>query len=87
MLLFLHSSDKFVKSTKKKGLLPKVLENLLIARGKAKKLMGTETDPMKYAVYNGRQLALKVQSEENSFHFHVSFICDETPDCHVISTP
>lgn len=54
------SVDKFVKATKKKGILPQILESLLIARNKAKKLMAAETDSMKRSVYNGRQLALKV---------------------------
>lgn len=52
--------DKFIKSSKKKGILPQILESLLVARGNAKRLMGKETDKFKQQVYNGRQLALKV---------------------------
>jgi len=53
---------KFIKGTKKKGILPQILESLLIARGNAKRLMAKETDKFKQQVYNGRQLALKVSA-------------------------
>jgi DNA polymerase delta subunit 1 len=49
-----------VKSAKKKGILPQILESLLSARNNAKRLMAQEKDHMKKMVYNGRQLALKV---------------------------
>jgi DNA polymerase delta subunit 1 len=51
---------KFIKASKKKGILPLILDSLLAARGNAKKLMAKETDKNKQQVYNGRQLALKV---------------------------
>jgi DNA polymerase delta subunit 1 len=54
------AGDWFVKPTKRKGLLPSILESLLAARGNAKKLMAKEQDKFKAQVYNGRQLALKV---------------------------
>lgn len=59
--------DKFVKSTKKKGILPQILESLLSARNNAKKLMASEKDQMKKMVYNGRQLALKVLLPKKDF--------------------
>lgn len=42
------------------GLLPHILKHLLSARRKAKKDMNNATDPFVKAVYNGKQLALKV---------------------------
>eukprot|EP01006_Ploeotia_vitrea_P059999 TRINITY_DN75127_c0_g1_i1.p1 TRINITY_DN75127_c0_g1~~TRINITY_DN75127_c0_g1_i1.p1 ORF type:complete len:1053 (+),score=125.84 TRINITY_DN75127_c0_g1_i1:30-3188(+) len=54
------SGDYFVKKEHYKGILPEILEELLAARKQAKKLMAAATDPMEHAVFNGRQLALKV---------------------------
>ena len=54
--------DYFVKSNKRKGLLPTVLEDLLAARKRARADLKVETDPFKRAVLDGRQLALKVRS-------------------------
>lgn len=56
------SGDCFVKSSTYKGILPEILEELLGARKVAKKLMAQATDPMESAVYNGRQLALKISA-------------------------
>lgn len=53
-------SDFFVKSSKRQGLLPTVLQDLLGARKRAKADLKKETDPFKRAVLDGRQLALKV---------------------------
>lgn len=53
-------SDFFVKTNRRKGLLPTVLEDLLAARKRAKAELKNETDPFKRAVLDGRQLALKV---------------------------
>ncbi|BAM39390.1 DNA polymerase delta catalytic subunit [Theileria orientalis strain Shintoku] len=50
----------FVKATKRKGILPIIVENLIEARRKAKKMMASCQDPMLKKVYDGRQLALKV---------------------------
>ena len=52
--------DFFVKSGRRKGLLPTVLEDLISARKRAKADLKKETDPFKRAVLDGRQLALKV---------------------------
>ena len=52
----------FVKNTLRKGLLPEILENLLAARKKAKKMMKEETDPFRQKVLDGRQLALKISA-------------------------
>ena len=54
--------DYFVKAATKKGILPKILEDLLAARSKAKKDMAKETDPFRKQVLNGRQLALKISA-------------------------
>ena len=60
------TGDCFIKTEKHKGILPQILEELLAARKKAKadmkaeKAKGADMDPLKYAVYDGRQLALKV---------------------------
>ncbi|UKJ88277.2 DNA polymerase delta catalytic subunit [Theileria orientalis] len=50
----------FVKATKRKGVLPIIVENLIEARKKAKKMMASCQDPMLKKVYDGRQLALKI---------------------------
>eukprot|EP01059_Diplonema_ambulator_P013694 TRINITY_DN24265_c0_g1_i1.p1 TRINITY_DN24265_c0_g1~~TRINITY_DN24265_c0_g1_i1.p1 ORF type:complete len:1057 (+),score=330.98 TRINITY_DN24265_c0_g1_i1:220-3171(+) len=52
----------FVTKSRKHGLLPRILQELLAERKKAKKLMALATDPMEAAVYNGRQLALKISA-------------------------
>jgi DNA polymerase delta subunit 1 len=52
--------DLFVKPSRRKGLLPTVLEDLISARKRAKADLKKETDPFKRAVLDGRQLALKV---------------------------
>jgi DNA polymerase delta subunit 1 len=54
--------DKFVKSSKQRGILPMILEELLAARKRAKADLKKETDPFKRAVLDGRQLALKVSA-------------------------
>jgi DNA polymerase delta subunit 1 len=54
--------DFFLTKEKHEGLLPQLLSALLDARSKAKKLMKNEKDPFKTAVYNGRQLALKISA-------------------------
>lgn len=57
---FVGTQDFFIKSHKRKGLLPTVLEDLIGARKRAKADLKKETDPFKRAVLDGRQLALKV---------------------------
>eukprot|EP00452_MALV-II_sp_L67-6_P000218 gene218-46_t len=55
-------NNYFVKPSKRRGLLPRILEELLTARKKAKKEMAQEQDGFKKAVLNGRQLALKISA-------------------------
>lgn len=52
--------DLFVKRTRRQGLLPTILDDLISARKRAKADLKNETDPFKRAVLDGRQLALKV---------------------------
>lgn len=56
------SGNYFVKSHKRKGLLPEILESLLSARKKAKNDLKKETDPLRKKVLDGRQLALKISA-------------------------
>lgn len=53
--------DLFVKQSKRRGLLPTILHDLISARKRAKADLKKETDPFKKAVLDGRQLALKVR--------------------------
>lgn len=53
--------DLFVKRTKRRGLLPTILDDLISARKRAKADLKNETDPFRKAVLDGRQLALKVR--------------------------
>jgi DNA polymerase delta subunit 1 len=59
-LLIYRVIEYFVKASRRKGILPTILENLLAARKRAKADLKKETDPFKRAVLDGRQLALKV---------------------------
>ncbi|KAL4435029.1 hypothetical protein ABPG77_003854 [Micractinium sp. CCAP 211/92] len=61
-LTFTPNNDVFVKPSLATGVLPEILQELLAARKRAKKDMATATDPFLRAVYNGRQLALKVSA-------------------------
>lgn len=56
------NNDYFVRSNRRKGLLPTVLEDLISARKRAKADLKKETDPFKRAVLDGRQLALKISA-------------------------
>lgn len=49
------SGNYFVKSHKRKGLLPEILESLLAARKKAKNDLKKETDPLRKKVKEERQ--------------------------------
>ena len=51
-----------MKTTRRKGLLPTILNDLLAARKRAKNDLKKESDPFKRAVLDGRQLALKVSA-------------------------
>ena len=55
-------ADYFVKPHLRKGVLPRILEDLLAARKRAKADLKKETDPAKRAVLDGRQLALKISA-------------------------
>lgn len=55
-------SDLFATSSRRKGLLPTILEDLISARKRAKADLKKETDPFKKAVLDGRQLALKISA-------------------------
>ncbi|TFY53620.1 hypothetical protein EVJ58_g9353 [Rhodofomes roseus] len=57
-----NGTDFFVTSSKRKGLLPTILEDLIAARKRAKADLKKETDPFKRAVLDGRQLALKISA-------------------------
>lgn len=54
------NGDYFVKAHIRKGLLPRVLDDLLSARAQAKRDMAAETDPFKKDVLDKRQLSIKV---------------------------
>ncbi|KAH9946498.1 hypothetical protein B0H21DRAFT_743121 [Amylocystis lapponica] len=56
------NNDFFVTASKRKGLLPTILEDLIAARKRAKADLKKETDPFKRAVLDGRQLALKISA-------------------------
>ncbi|KIK61596.1 hypothetical protein GYMLUDRAFT_42607 [Collybiopsis luxurians FD-317 M1] len=56
------NNDLFATSSKRKGLLPTILEDLIAARKRAKADLKKETDPFKRAVLDGRQLALKISA-------------------------
>ena len=56
------TGERFVKKSEREGVLPIILRELLAARKVAKRDMAKETDPLKKAVQNGRQLALKVSA-------------------------
>ncbi|KAH7911043.1 DNA polymerase family B-domain-containing protein [Hygrophoropsis aurantiaca] len=56
------NNDFFAASTRRKGLLPTILEDLISARKRAKADLKKETDPFKRAVLDGRQLALKISA-------------------------
>ena len=60
--LTLHPLDFFATKTRRKGLLPTILEDLISARKRAKADLKKETDPFKKAVLDGRQLALKISA-------------------------
>lgn len=56
------TNDCFVRSHVKKGILPRILEELLGARARAKAELKEATDPSLRAVLDGRQLALKISA-------------------------
>lgn len=56
------TGERFLKKSEREGVLPLILRELLAARKAAKRDMAKETDPIKKAVQNGRQLALKISA-------------------------
>jgi DNA polymerase delta subunit 1 len=56
------NGDYFIKKTKKKGILPIILEELIGARKQAKRELKAATDPFVRGVLDGRQLALKISA-------------------------
>jgi DNA polymerase delta subunit 1 len=56
------NGDVFVRPELASGLLPEILTELLSARKRARKDMEAATDPSLRAVFNGRQMALKVSA-------------------------
>jgi len=56
------SNNYFVTASKKRGLLPLILEDLIAARKKAKTDLKNATDPIRKMVLNGRQLAIKISA-------------------------
>jgi DNA polymerase delta subunit 1 len=56
------NGDWFIRGSKKKGILPLILEELIGARKQAKKELKEATDPFVKAVLDGRQLALKISA-------------------------
>uniref|UniRef100_A0A1D1ZQR0 DNA polymerase n=1 Tax=Auxenochlorella protothecoides TaxID=3075 RepID=A0A1D1ZQR0_AUXPR len=56
------SGERFVKPELQAGVLPEILRELLSARKRARADMASATDPFLKAVFNGRQLALKISA-------------------------
>ncbi|KAA1468795.1 hypothetical protein DENSPDRAFT_834227 [Dentipellis sp. KUC8613] len=56
------NNDFFVTASRRKGILPTILEDLIAARKRAKADLKKESDPFKRAVLDGRQLALKISA-------------------------
>lgn len=78
------TGDVFVTAATKKGLLPEILEELLSARKRAKKEMKDEKDPLRYAVLDGRQLALKISA--NSVYGFTGATVGQLPCLEISST-
>lgn len=56
------NGDMFMQKKVCPGLLPDILTNLILARKQAKADLKKEKDPMKKAILDGRQLALKISA-------------------------
>jgi len=74
----------FVKASKKKGILPTILSELLSARKQAKKDMKNAPNEFEKAVQNGRQLALKVSA--NSVYGFTGAAVGQLPCMAIAST-
>ena len=78
------NGDHFVKPQVKKGILPEILDELLAARKRAKADLKKEKDPMRAAVLDGRQLALKV-SDVICMNMWCVYVCGSLS--HAMNTP
>ena len=76
------TGERFIEKTEREGILPIILRELLAARKVAKRDMAKETDPLKKAVQNGRQLALKISA--NSVYGFTGAVVGQLP-CLAIS--
>ncbi|KAL7674720.1 hypothetical protein ACOME3_000996 [Neoechinorhynchus agilis] len=56
------TNNRFVDVSVRKGLLPEILSDLLVARKRTKQAMKTEKDEFRKKVLDGRQLALKISA-------------------------
>mmetsp|Transcript_30619 Transcript_30619/g.91788 ORF Transcript_30619/g.91788 Transcript_30619/m.91788 type:complete len:1095 (+) Transcript_30619:226-3510(+) len=74
----------FVTAKTRRGILPRILEDLLAARKRAKADMKKATDPMEKAVQNGRQLALKISA--NSVYGFTGAAVGQLPCLPIAST-
>ncbi len=74
----------FVSAETQKGVLPQILEELLLARKQAKREMTEEKDPFVKAVLNGRQLALKITA--NSLYGYTGAGTSQLPSLAISST-
>ncbi|CAH0374345.1 unnamed protein product [Pelagomonas calceolata] len=74
----------FVTASTRRGILPRILEDLLAARKRAKADMKKATDPMEKAVQNGRQLALKISA--NSVYGFTGAAVGQLPCLPIAST-
>lgn len=62
------SGNYFVKTSKRKGLLPEILESLLAARKRAKNDLKNETDPLKKKVSDLRCMFFKLGRYSSLIH-------------------
>ncbi len=62
---------KFVPPEIQRGIIPKILEELMVARQKTKKQMKAEHDPLKKATLDAKQWALKIMA--NAFYGYLGY--------------
>jgi DNA polymerase I len=65
------SGAKFVPESVRKGIIPKILENLMEERQRVKKKIGEENTPSKIRELQAEELALKIMS--NAFYGHFGY--------------
>jgi len=76
--------DEFVKSNVRCGILPTIVNNLITARKKARKMIAEAKDPLTKMVLNGRQLALKISA--NSVYGYTGAASAGQLPCLAVST-